>query len=143
MYLNDIPDEHCGNFTVFPGTHVAHANWFKTNQPESLLNPEGYMARMPDITKPPGVQIKAKAGMYKITKYFFPLVSSPPPSIKLTPRTGDIIIAHYLLAHSIARNVSPNIRYALYFRVTSAKQQENVPLRLQEPFMDWPGLSSV
>ena len=39
-----------------------HTEWFKNNQPESLLDANGYMGRMPAIDKPPGVQIKAKAG---------------------------------------------------------------------------------
>jgi ectoine hydroxylase-related dioxygenase (phytanoyl-CoA dioxygenase family) len=116
VYLNDILEENSGNFTVYPGTHMLHADWFKSNPPEALLNEQGYMKAMPTIQRPPGVQIKAKA--------------------------GDVIIAHYLLAHSIASNVSPNIRYALYFRITSTKQAENTQLRLQQPFLDWQGIDT-
>ena len=30
---------------------------------------------------------------------------------------GDAVICHYLLAHSIVPNCSPDLRYAVYFRL--------------------------
>jgi hypothetical protein len=35
-----------------------------------------------------------------------------------TAKTGDIVLCHYQLAHAIAPNMSPNIRYMVYFRVS-------------------------
>jgi hypothetical protein len=36
---------------------------------------------------------------------------------QLTVGSGNAVIAHHLLAHSSARNLSVQIRYAVYFRV--------------------------
>jgi hypothetical protein len=44
----------------------------------------------------------------------FPKVPLPAPEPVLV-RAGDAVLAHYLLAHGIAPNVSPHIRYAVFF----------------------------
>lgn len=36
---------------------------------------------------------------------------------QLTVGPGDAVLAHHLLTHSSARNLSLQIRYAVYFRV--------------------------
>jgi ectoine hydroxylase-related dioxygenase (phytanoyl-CoA dioxygenase family) len=32
-------------------------------------------------------------------------------------RAGDLVLAHYQLAHSVAQNLSPQIRYAIHYRL--------------------------
>jgi len=53
--------------------------------------PEALLEGMPPIEMPEPIQIKGKA--------------------------GDIILCHYQLAHGIGPNISPNIRYATFFRI--------------------------
>jgi hypothetical protein len=38
-------------------------------------------------------------------------------SLQLTGQPGDAVLCHYQLGHGIAGNSSPNIRYAIYFRL--------------------------
>lgn len=37
--------------------------------------------------------------------------------VQLHVNPGDIVLAHYQTAHAIAPNISPNVRYACYFRL--------------------------
>lgn len=46
-----------------------------------------------------------------------PPVDLPEP-VQVTGEAGDLILCHYLLGHGIAPNVSSNIRYATFFRLT-------------------------
>jgi len=116
VYLNEVTEDDAGNLVVYPGTHLKHAEYFRKVErgPESLLDHNPFV--MPKIEMPKPVQLKVKA--------------------------GDVLFAHYLLAHSISSNVSPNIRYALYYRVTSDLQglhhaQEKYK-SMKHPWIDWP-----
>ena len=56
LYLEDVDREWAGNFTVWPGTHLSHAEWFREHGPESLLS------KMPAIDRGAPHQVLAKAG---------------------------------------------------------------------------------
>lgn len=66
------------------------------------------------------------------------------PVQQLTARAGDAILCHYQIAHGVAQNVSPHVRYAIYFRLYHAAFD---PARWQEPMRDvwmhWPGIRAV
>lgn len=49
---------------------------------------------------------------------------------------GDIIVCHYLLAHSVSPNQSANIRYAVYFRI-SHSERFSWSSTLTEPWWYW------
>ncbi|WP_051343673.1 hypothetical protein [Alicyclobacillus herbarius] len=51
-----------------------------------------------------------------------PKVDMPKP-LQLMVEPGDVVFAHYELAH--APNISPNVRYAIYFRVTHREFDRN------------------
>jgi hypothetical protein len=36
---------------------------------------------------------------------------------ELIAGAGDVVLSHYELPHSVAPNLSPNIRYAVYYRL--------------------------
>ena len=48
-------------------------------------------------------------------------------------REGDVVLAHYMLAHSIAPNCGPNIRYQVYFRVNARRPEQ---VHHPEPMLD-------
>ena len=67
-----------------------------------------------------------------------------------TGKAGDLFVANYMTAHFIAPNTSPNIRYAVYFRVSSpnfrAKCNRKAGERYESmlnPWCDWVGLDDV
>ena len=56
---------------------------------------------------------------------------------------GDVVVAHYSLAHSISPNSSPNIRYKLYFRVNVREDGVHHPQPMLHIWEDFPGLKEI
>ncbi len=55
-------------------------------------------------------------------------------------RPGDVIIANHMVAHYVAPNTSPHIRYMVYFRVKGpqfARKQKHYPKPLLHPWIHW------
>jgi ectoine hydroxylase-related dioxygenase (phytanoyl-CoA dioxygenase family) len=106
IFLSDLPNENAGNFTVWPGSHVNHAEYFRHHGPQSLT-----------------------AGM--------PTIDIGPPR-QITAHAGDIILAHYLLGHGVAANVSPHIRYACFFRLCAVDHEQTRWESMCDPWLQWP-----
>lgn len=86
--LQDVLHDLHGNLMVFPRSHHVLQDYFQK---------EGFEAAQNGLTKVPKV----------------PLAN--PIQVKM--RTGDVIFAHYSLAHSIAPNCAHMIRTMVYFRI--------------------------
>ncbi|HZG86265.1 phytanoyl-CoA dioxygenase family protein [Paenibacillus sp.] len=69
-----------------------------------------------------------------------PPVELPEPR-QITGRAGDMILCHYLLGHGIAPNVSPNIRYAVFFRMTHVDHEWRKPMT--DMWMHWGGVRDI
>jgi hypothetical protein len=105
ILLSDLPHENAGNFTVWPGSHVKHAEYFRRHGPESLA-----------------------AGM--------PSIDIGPPR-QITGHAGDMILAHYLLGHGVSANVSPHIRYAVFFRLSAIDHEQTRWESMCDPWLEW------
>lgn len=66
-----------------------------------------------------------------------------PPVQQLRARAGDAVLCHYQIAHGVAQNVSPHVRYAIFFRLHHVEMD---PTHWQAPMQDiwmhWPGIRS-
>ena len=62
------------------------------------------------------------------------------PPVQLCCKAGDVVIVNYLTAHTMACNFGPDIRYAVYFRVTVNDFERHRLQSLTEAWSDWPGL---
>ncbi|GMA60393.1 phytanoyl-CoA dioxygenase family protein [Alicyclobacillus fastidiosus] len=72
-----------------------------------------------------------------------PKVDMPDP-VQITVEPGDVVFAHYQLAHGTAPNISPNVRYAIYFRLTHTdfdRSQWQAPMR--NIWMHYPGIREL
>jgi len=116
VYLKDIKFDNYGNFSVYPGSHYAHANHIKQFGQGSFLTENGRL-KMPI----------SKAELNK--------------PVQTCVEAGDIVIANYLTAHAIACHMGPEIRYALYFRLSVDGLEEHRNESLTDPWYDWPGLA--
>jgi hypothetical protein len=77
-----------------------------------------------------------------------PKIDMPEPH-QVTGQAGDVVFAHYLLAHTAAPNLSPHVRYACFFRLqpndrpkapeTGAERREAI----LDPWLEWPGLADI
>jgi len=56
VFLSDVLSDNAGNLSVWPGTHALHAEYFRREGSQALLN------GMPQVTLPAPLQVKARAG---------------------------------------------------------------------------------
>jgi hypothetical protein len=117
VLLSDLPNPNSGNFTVWPGTHRIYEEYFKQHGPESLLK---YTGEFKDRDMPP--------------------VDMSEP-VQITGKPGDAVLVHYQVAHGITPNVSPNVRYACFFRLTHVDHEWRAPMT--NIWMHWPGIREI
>jgi ectoine hydroxylase-related dioxygenase (phytanoyl-CoA dioxygenase family) len=66
----------------------------------------------------------------------YPDLPLPPPR-PIQARAGDAILAHYQLAHGIAPNLGPHVRYAVFFRLFHGDHATLGTRPLVEPWLEW------
>jgi ectoine hydroxylase-related dioxygenase (phytanoyl-CoA dioxygenase family) len=66
----------------------------------------------------------------------YPPIELPEP-IQIRGRTGDVLLAHYLLGHNIGGNTSSAVRRAAYFRVKAKGHDQRWREILQDPFLEY------
>lgn len=127
--LSDCLADNMGNLVVRPGSHWAMQDWLRDDS--NLANVLEYGSKA--LPRAP-------------TDWSLPL--RPPTQVKMC--AGDVVVAHYSLAHSIAPNTGGAIRYMIYFRLCTpdhAKAVAGGPSRyrlesIRDIFTDWPALRS-
>ena len=112
VFLTDVARPDAGNFSVWPGSHLLLSKYFEEHGAKSLLEEN----RLPPIEWPAPLQIEAKA--------------------------GDAVICHHLLGHSVAANVAPLPRFAVFFRLKHRDHDAHRVEVLTDLWRDWPGLNS-
>jgi hypothetical protein len=125
VLLSDVKKPMSGELVVYPGSHHALAAHFRTQK--------GALDKLRD-----------KGMDHLPTKETDALFKQP--VVHCTGKAGDVFFANYMTAHLIAPNVSPDIRYAVYFRVSGPRFDKtrlagggNVGAML-EPWSMWEGL---
>jgi len=71
-----------------------------------------------------------------------PPVELPQP-VQIKVKAGDMIFAHYQLAHTAATNLSPAVRYAVYIRMHHADRPKDSLDVLTDIWKYWYGMSEV
>ena len=71
-----------------------------------------------------------------------PSVALPEP-VHLTGRAGDVVLCHYELAHGVAMNTSPHVRYAIYFRLHHVDHARQKWDAMVDIWREWDGLRSI
>jgi hypothetical protein len=80
-------------------------------------------------------------GVASVMNGFPPLPLAPPRQI--TARAGDALLAHYQLAHGIAPNFGPHVRYAVFFRLFHRDHQADDVGPLHDLWREWEGVRAV
>lgn len=75
-------------------------------------------------------------------RFGIPPVDMPKP-IQLKVKAGDMIFAHYLLAHTVSTNMSEAIRYAIYFRMNHVHQGPRDLETLGNVWKYWEGMKEI
>jgi hypothetical protein len=71
-----------------------------------------------------------------------PDVGLPEPD-QLTGRAGDIVFCHYQIAHGVTPNVSPNVRYAIFFRLRHVDHDEQKWESMTDIWLEWEGMRDL
>ena len=62
------------------------------------------------------------------------------PARQLEVRAGDVLLAHYQLAHNAALNVGPHVRYAVFFRLARRGHDPSSTATLVDLWREWDGV---
>jgi hypothetical protein len=71
-----------------------------------------------------------------------PDVELPEPE-QLTARAGDAVLCHYQLGHGIAGNASPDIRYAVYLRLSHVDHDSMRWECMTDIWREWEGMQDL
>ncbi|MDI2124550.1 phytanoyl-CoA dioxygenase family protein [Yinghuangia seranimata] len=113
LLLTDQTAPDNGNLWVWPGSHLAHARYFREHGPGRLVADGGY----PQIAPSEPEQVLGEA--------------------------GDLLLAHYLLGHNIGGNTGPNVRRAAYWRVKRHGHDDRWPHVMQDPWVEYDPVREV
>jgi hypothetical protein len=58
----------------------------------------------------------------------------------LTARAGDVVLAHYALAHAVAPNLGATVRYAVFFRLFHQDHERAGTRPLEDLWLEWEGM---
>ena len=63
-----------------------------------------------------------------------------PKPAPVTGKAGDIVLAHYQLAHTVSPNLSGDIRYMCFFRLSVRGLANHRVESMLDIWRDWPAL---
>jgi hypothetical protein len=124
ILLADVDLPMSGELCYYPGSHFALSDHFKEHGLKDLYARGG--AGLPNGERTDDLFLR--------------------PVEHCTGKAGDAFLANYLTAHFVAPNTSPNIRYAVYFRVRGRAFQgslTHVGESMLEPWIHWPCMDAV
>lgn len=124
---NGVKEGTIANFTALIGV-------FLTDLPEPFAG---------NFTAWPGSHRKYEAyfqeqGPQSLLKGLPPVDIGGPE--QFTGKAGDAALCHYQLGHGIAGNISPNTRYAIFFRLVHIDHEQYHWECMTDIWKEWPGL---
>ncbi len=125
VVLSDCTERNMGNLTVYPGSHrVIESVLREVGGPEAVFTAKRTVADSALTSAGSTGLVSAAideqvAATNELRRLVHPLIGQPE---QILARQGDVIIAHYQLAHCIAPNVSDVLRQCVYFRLTHRRR---------------------
>ena len=71
-----------------------------------------------------------------------PRVELPQPE-QIMGQAGDIVLAHYQIAHGVTPNASPHIRYMIFFRLHHIEHESNHFESMKNIWLEWDGVREL
>jgi hypothetical protein len=68
-----------------------------------------------------------------------PKIDLPEPE-QILAKAGDVVLCHYQIAHCAAPNVSPHIRYGIFFRLSKQGHGDRKREVMTDIWMEWDGM---
>ena len=117
-YLTPLPGPDRGNFVVWPGSHRFYARWMREIDAPRVLREHG-----------------AEELLRRIR------AQDPGSPVQVEVEAGDVVLAHHLLAHGAADNLSLRVRETVYFRLLDARDDAHDPGPLLDEARFFDGLT--
>lgn len=83
----------------------------------------------------------AREGAQALLKGMPPVEIGDP--VQTTPNAGDAVLSHYQIGHGIASNVSPHIRYGIYFRLKRVGHDQIRHEVMTDLWREWDGMREL
>ncbi|MFJ2186706.1 phytanoyl-CoA dioxygenase family protein [Kitasatospora sp. NPDC087861] len=108
-----------------------------------------------DVTDPQGGALRYQPGGHLAmaewfrTEWSLGITEQVPPDLDaragtpLLGQPGDPLLMHHLVPHAVGRNLGPEPRIMAYFRVEHSDHGRRRLQALQDPWLDYPGLSQA
>ena len=112
VFLGDESTSGSGNLWVWPGSHIAHAELFRSRGVTALMETGGHpslVAEPPDIGEP----------------------------VPVLANRGDLLLAHYLLGHNSGGNTTAVTRRAIYYRLSTTENDSRWQAAMADPFLEY------
>eukprot|EP01043_Picozoa_sp_COSAG02_P013659 COSAG02_NODE_550_length_20437_cov_4.270676_9_plen_512_part_00 len=125
VVLSDCTERNMGNLTVYPDSHrIIESVLREMGGPEAIFTANSAVSdatlrsarRAGSVSAAIDEQV---AATNELRRLVHPRIGHPE---QVLARPGDVIIAHYQLAHCIAPNVSDVLRQCVYFRLTHRRR---------------------
>ena len=114
IMLSDVREPFSGNFTVWPGTHHRMQRYFRDHGVNSL---QGGAVNGLGLRMPKPVHVLGHA--------------------------GDTVLAHYQVAHTASPNLSGDVRYMCFFRLSVRNLGSHRVASMLDIWRDWPALRDL
>jgi len=121
--LSETKSENSGELVCWPGSHDRLSAWLAVD----------------DNMK----KLKEKGNVHLPTGEGTPSVFEGLAPVSCLAKPGDVYVANYMVAHAIAPNASPHIRYAVYFRVkgpgfrVGGREVGGCEVSMLQPWVHW------
>ena len=102
IYLGDESKPGRGNIWVWPGSHLGHQELFRQRGVDVLMGPGSQGGHACLLEEPPDLG----------------------PGEPVLANRGDVLLAHYLLAHNQSGNMSGSLRRIVYYRLAALGHRE-------------------
>jgi hypothetical protein len=127
VLLSDVPQPMSGELVCYPGSHLELAHYF--GERRERLEEVRHHGKLPTGDE---------------TDKLFRR-----PVHHCIGKAGDVFLANYMTAHLIAPNISADIRYAVYFRVSGPRFEEGKAAKggnaqaMLDPWVSWQGVGGA
>lgn len=121
IYLGDESEPGRGNLWVWPASHLVHERLFRERGADALMDP-------------------ASMGGHAC---LLPGAPDFGPGRPVLASRGDVLLAHYLLAHNQSGNMSGTLRRIVYYRLAAEGHRERWRDTQTDALLEYPAVRAV